>query len=301
VSPTRVGVIGLGAMGRPMANAVIAAGHPVLVFDRRPEAIDQLVTDGAMAAGSPRALAAGSDVVITMLPRPEDVVDAVTASDGIAAGLGPGGTLLEASTIDVGTVRDLEQPLRERGGHLLDAGVSGSPSMAWRRDLTLIVGGEEAVIGRHRAVLDAIAARVIVAGPLGAAKAMKLANNLVAAVTTAALAEAFTLASRAGADPARAFEAMEVSWAASALLRLRPPLPGLQEGSPADRGYQGEFSIDYMAKDLAAILESAHQAGAVLPTTDLVHGLFMAASTRGDGALDLSALIRTIDGFGRPT
>jgi 3-hydroxyisobutyrate dehydrogenase-like beta-hydroxyacid dehydrogenase len=301
VSPTPVGVIGLGAMGRPMANALLSAGFPVIAYDRSADALDRVAADGAAAVSSPREVAAGSDLVITMLPRSEDVVEAVTGIDGVVVGIGPGGTVLEASTIDAGTIRDLRGPLVERGADLLDAGVSGSPSMAWRRAVTLIVGGDTAIIERHRQVLETVASRVIVAGPLGAAKAMKLANNLVAAVTTAALAEAFTLITRSGVDPARALEAMEASWAASSLLRQRPPLPGLRDGSPADDGYEGEFSIDYMAKDLEAILATARQAGAVLPTTDLVHGLFVAASTRGDGALDLSALIRTIDGSGRPT
>jgi 3-hydroxyisobutyrate dehydrogenase-like beta-hydroxyacid dehydrogenase len=227
------------------------------------------------------------------------VVEAVTGVDGVAAGMGRGGTLLEASTIDVGTVRGLERPLAERGATLLDAGVSGSPSMAWQRAVTLIVGGDRAAIERHRLALEAIASRVVVAGALGTAKAMKLANNLVAAVTTAALAEAFSLLVRAGADPSTARDAMEASWAASTVLRLRPPLPGLAPDAPADHDYEGEFSIDYMAKDLAAILESAREVGAVLPATALVHGLFVAASTRGDGDLDLSALIRTIEAFGR--
>ena len=295
-----VGVIGLGAMGRPMAHRLIEAGHEVVAFDRSAEAIEVAVADGARAATSAADLAAASDVIITILPRAEDVHGAILGPRGVASGIRPGATVLDASTIDVASVRSLEEPLDKVGAHLLEAGVSGSPSMAWQGTVTFIVGGDEAVLDRQREALAAICARVIHAGPVGSAKTMKLANNMVAALMMVAYAEAYTLIIRSGADPQRALEAMEASWAGSPLLRLRPPLPGMVEGSAADDGYPAEFSIDYMAKDLAAILESARQAGAVLPATSMAHQLYTAAGTRGDGDLDVSAMIRTIEGFSRP-
>jgi 3-hydroxyisobutyrate dehydrogenase-like beta-hydroxyacid dehydrogenase len=283
-----------------MADRLLKAGYPVIAFDRSSEAIERMVAHGASAADSAAELAAGADLIITMLPRASDVSEAVLGSDGVTTGIRAGATVLDASTIDVDAVRSLAAPLAEKGADLLDAGVSGSPTMAREGTVTLIVGGEASVFDRHREALGAIGSRLIHAGPLGTAKTMKLANNMVAAITLAAHAEAYTLIVRSGADPQRALQAMQASWAASPLLGLRPPLPGMVDGSLADDGYPAEFSIDYMAKDLAAILESARQAGAVLPATAMAHHLYSAAGTRGDGALDVSALIRTIEGFSRP-
>jgi 3-hydroxyisobutyrate dehydrogenase len=290
-----VGVIGLGAMGRPMANALLRAGREVIVFDASAAAIERALADGARGATSAAAVAGEAELVITMLPRAEDVHEVVLGAAGVVEGVRPGSVLLDTSTIDAGAVKSLVTPLAERGAVVLDGGVSGSPAMAWEGTVTLMVGGDEAAFERHRETLAALCGKLVYAGALGSAKAMKLANNLVAAVTTAALAEAYTLITRAGVDPRLAFEAMSASWGASAVLVQRPPLPGLVPGTPADDGYAPGFTIDYMAKDVGAILEMARQLGATLPTTELVRGLFVAAGARGDGGLDLSALIRTID------
>ena len=296
---TTVGFVGLGAMGRPMVNCMLKAGYVVTVHDVSVAAVERLVADGAVAASSVREVAAASDLVFTMLPRAEDVVGVVLGPDGILDGIRPGSVLIDTSTIDVGTARSLAAPLAERGAGLLDGGVSGSPGLAWEGGVTFIVGGDETQVERFRPVFEALAATIVYAGPLGTAKAMKLANNMVAAILTAALAEAFTLITASGADPVVAKRAMDGSWAKTVMLDVMPPLPGLGPDSPADHGYEGGFSVGYMAKDLEAVLESAGQAGAVLLTTGFVHQLFTAAVARGDGALSLSALIRTTRAFGR--
>jgi 3-hydroxyisobutyrate dehydrogenase len=298
---TTIGFIGLGAMGRPMLNCLLRAGHEVLAYDLSPAAVERAVGDGATAVASAAEAAAGSELAFTMLPRAQDVLAAVLGPDGVASGIRPGSVLLDTSTIDVGTVRSLEAPLAAVGAILLEGGVSGSPKLAGQCGVTFMVGGPEDVVGRFRPVFEAFAATIVYAGPLGAAKTMKLANNMVAAILTAALAEAFTLITANGADPVVAKRAMEGSWAKSLLLDLKPPLPGLVPDSVADRGYEAEFSIDYMAKDLEAVLESARQAGVVLMTAGLVRQLFVAAGARGDGSLDVSGLIRTTRGFGRTT
>jgi 3-hydroxyisobutyrate dehydrogenase len=282
-----------------MVNCLLRAGHEVHAYDVSAAALERIVGDGARAASSAAEAAAPSELVFTMLPRAQDVVAAVLGPDGVASGIRAGSVLLDTSTIDVGTVRSLEAPLAAVGATMLEGGVSGSPNLAGQCGVTFMVGGPADVVERFRPVFEAFAATIVHAGPLGAAKTMKLANNMVAAILTAALAEAFTLITANGADPVVAKRAMEGSWAKSLLLDLKPPLPGLVPGSVADRGYEAEFSIDYMAKDLEAVLESARQAGVVLMTTGLVRQLFVAAGARGDGQLDVSGLIRTTRGFGR--
>lgn len=294
-----IGFIGLGAMGRPMVRCLLRAGHTVHAYDVVRAAVERSERDGALAAGSAAEAAAGSELVFTMLPRPADVLTAVLGPNGAAEGIRPGSVLVEASTIDVGTSRSLEAPLAALGATVLDGGVSGSPTLTGQCGVTFMVGGPEDVVERYRPVFQAFAATVVYAGRLGAAKTMKLANNMVAAVLTAALAEAFTLITANGVEPVLAKRAMESSWAKSLLLDIRPPLPGLGQDSPADHEYEAEFSIDYMAKDLEMVLESARQSGSVLLTAALVRQLFVAAGARGDGHLDLSALIRTTRGFGQ--
>jgi 3-hydroxyisobutyrate dehydrogenase-like beta-hydroxyacid dehydrogenase len=295
-----VGFIGLGAMGRPMARAILDLGRPLVVHDAMPSAVEHLVEHGARPAASGREVAEAAELVFTMLPRAEDVVEAVLGPDGVAAGIRAGGVLVDTSTIDVGTARSLAGPLAERGAAVLDGGVSGSPQMAWERKLTLMIGGDEATFDRHRPVFEALSSTLIYTGPLGSAKVVKLANNMVAAITTAALAEAYALITRSGADPLVARQAMGGSWANSTMLAVRPPLPGMTAGAPADNDYAAEFSIDYIAKDLGAALETARQTGTVMLTAGLVRQLFTAAAARGEGHLDLTALIRTIRAFGAP-
>src|SRR5215218_4132693 len=186
-------------MGRPMVGCLLAAGHEVVVHDISADAVGRLVGDGALAATSGADVAARSELVFTMLPRAQDVESAVLGRDGVVSGIGAGGVLVEASTIDIGTVRSLAPPLAARGGSLLDAGVSGSPTLAGQGAVTFIVGGDGELVERYRPVFDAMAATVVHAGPLGTAKAMKLANNMVAAIITAALAEGFTLLTAWGA------------------------------------------------------------------------------------------------------
>jgi 3-hydroxyisobutyrate dehydrogenase-like beta-hydroxyacid dehydrogenase len=156
------------------------------------------------------------------------------------------------------------------------------------------------VFERHRRVLESLCAKLIYGGALGSAKVMKLANNQVAAVTIAALSEAWSLIVRSGADPVAAWEAMSSSWAASAMLGHRPPVPGLVAGSPADQGYQHGFPIDYMLKDLDAILATGAQLGARQPTAELARAMFGEAAARGDGGLDVSGLYRTLADSGAP-
>jgi 3-hydroxyisobutyrate dehydrogenase-like beta-hydroxyacid dehydrogenase len=292
-----VGFIGLGAMGRPMANRLLSAGYTVLCHDLAPAAVERLVADGARAAGSAAALAAAAPVVFTMLPEAADVRQALLGLDGAVEGAGEGSVFVDASTIDPMSIQAIgaELDARGTGTTLLDAGVSGNPAMARDATVTLMVGGPQPVVDKCRALLSALCRTLVYTGPLGSAKTVKLANNMVGAATMAAIAEAFDFARRAGVEPAVLYQAMMGSWGRCFQLEVRPPAPGLAEGSPADDGFAPDFSVDYMVKDLRYFLRAAEAHRSPVGVAAATHQLFVASSAAGDGAKDISIVGRALD------
>lgn len=291
-----VGFIGLGAMGRPMANSLMAAGYQVLCHDLHQPAVDRLVADGAKAAGSAVALAVAAPVVFTMLPEARDVRQALLRPDGAVEGAGEGSIFVDASTIDPVSLREIGAELKTRGVTLLDAGVSGNPDMAWNATVTLMVGGPRPAFETCQPMLSALCSTLIHTGALGSAKVVKLANNMVGAVTMAAIAEAFHFARQAGVEPNVLYEAMMGSWGRCFQLEVRPPLPGLAEDSPADDGYAPDFSVDYMAKDLSYFLRTAEAFRSPTAVAAATQQLFIASSAAGDGAKDISIVGRALEG-----
>jgi 4-hydroxybutyrate dehydrogenase/sulfolactaldehyde 3-reductase len=195
---TRIGFIGLGTMGGPMARNIVTKGNALTVFDLSPAAVASLVAAGARAAGTPREVAAASEVVITMLPDAPDV-DAVAAGpDGILAGLAPGSVWIEMSTIDPGTSRRLGASVRAQGSDMVDSPVGKTAEHAVSGTLTLMVGGEAATIARVRPVLDCMGTDFFHCGALGAGHAMKCLNNLLATTLVAVNAEVLVAGVKAG-------------------------------------------------------------------------------------------------------
>jgi 3-hydroxyisobutyrate dehydrogenase-like beta-hydroxyacid dehydrogenase len=285
-----VGFIGLGAMGRPMANRLLGAGYQVVCHDLAPAAMERLVADGARPAGSAAAVAAGAPVVFTMLPEAADVRRALLGAGGAVEGAGEGSVFIDASTIDPMSVQAIGVELEAIGVTLLDAGVSGNPAMASEGTVTLTVGGPGPAVDKCRAALLVLCATLIHTGPLGSAKVVKLANNMVGAVTMAAIAEAFAFAGRAGVEPGVLYEAMMGSWGRCFQLEVRPPVPGLAEGSPADDEFAPDFSVDYMIKDLRYFLGAAETQRALVAIAAATHQLYVAASAAGDGGKDISVI-----------
>ena len=223
----RVGFIGVGTMGGPMAANLIRAGHALTVYDVVPAAMEALVGQGARTAGSPREAAAAGETVISMLPASRHVVAAMFGPDGAIEGLRPGATLIDMSTIDPGTTRRVAEAVGAKGARMLDAPVSGSSTGATAGTLTIMVGGDLATLNGQRDLLGAMGTNVIHCGPIGMGETVKLANNLVSGVTMAAVAEAFALGVKAGADPRILFEVLSKSSANCWSLQTRPPVPGL--------------------------------------------------------------------------
>src|SRR5579875_3486819 len=216
----RVGFVGLGIMGRPMAHNLLRAGYPLVVWNRPPGPVAELQAAGAEAAATPAALAARCDVVITVLLNTEVVEQVVLGPEGLAAGLRPGATYVDMSSISPLATRRIAARLAARGVAMLDAPVSGGEIGAREGTLAIMVGGPAEALARVRPVLEVLGSRIVHLGEVGAGQVAKACNQLVVAVTIGAVAEALLLARAAGVDPARVREALLGGFAQSRVLEL---------------------------------------------------------------------------------
>jgi len=280
----RIGFIGLGIMGKPMAARLVRAGFPVVVHNRGPEAVEELTAEGAESASSPREVAERSDVVVTMLPDSPDVEAVVLGEDGVIAGAREGMLLVDMSTIAPATARKVHAALAQRGVEAVDAPVSGGEPAAVDGQLSIMAGGSEAAVERAAPIFAELGKATTHIGAPGAGQVAKAANQVVVALTIQAVAEALTLASRAGVDPARVREALLGGFAQSKILEAH-----------GERMLEGRFDpgfrIELHRKDLAIALQSAREEGVPLLATAQVAELFNALIAQGSGTLDHSALV----------
>ncbi len=291
----RVGFVGLGVMGRPMALNLVAAGHALTVFDLDPAAVDALVAAGAKAAPTAREAASGQEVVVTMLPASRHVEAAYLGTDGVIAGLGPGMVAIDMSTIDPGTTRRVAAEVSRAGAEMLDAPVSGSSTGAADGTLTIMVGGNAAVLYSQRELLGAMGRTIIHCGAIGMGEAVKLCNQLVAGASMVAVAEAFALGERLGADPQVLFDVMAKSSGRCWALETRPPVAGLVPDAPSERDFAPGFMVDLMHKDLALIMAAAAEAGLRLAVADAARQQYALASRQGHGRSDFSAVFKVLE------
>ena len=280
----RIGFIGLGIMGLPMARNLLAAGHELVVHNRSRAAVDALAAEGAAAAASPAEVARRAGVVLTMLPDGPDVETVVLGEDGVAAGMGEGSLLVDMSSIAPATSQALADALAERGATLLDAPVSGGEPGAIAGTLAFMVGGAEVDLERVRGVLEVMGGSVTHVGPVGAGNIAKLANQAIVAVNIAVLGEAAVLARTAGVDPAAVLDAIRGGLAGSAVLEQKA-----QKMLEAD--FAPGFRLDLHVKDLDNALATGHGSGAALPLTAAVREMMTALTAAGHGRDDHSALV----------
>lgn len=288
--PERIGFVGLGTMGKPMARNLIAAGHPLAVFDLNPEPVDELGRLGAEPAGTAAAAAAGADVVITMVPSSPNVQTAVLGPGGVLEGLKPGRTLIEMSTIDPLVTRQVAQAAAERGVRMIDAPVSGSLPKATNGTLTIMVGGPKEVFEACLPILQVMGENIFHVGEVGMGETVKLCNNLIAAINQIAVSEAFSIGVAAGADPKVLHQVVTRSSGDCWVARTRPPYPGLVENAPVDQGWAPGFMVDLMLKDVGLALSLAHGVGAASLLGAVAQQLYGAASQAGHGRKDFSAV-----------
>jgi len=283
----RVGFVGLGIMGKPMARNLLRAGYPLTVHNRSRPPVEELVSQGAVDGGSPRGVAERSDVVITMLPDTPDVEQVTFGPQGLVEGLRPGSVLVDMSTISPVATRSMAARLQERGVAMLDAPVSGGQRGAEEGTLSIMVGGDPETFERVRPIFHVLGKNVVHVGPVGAGQVCKACNQVVVALTIQAVAEALVLAERNGVDPSRVRQALLGGFAGSRILEVHGQR--MLEGN-----HQPGFRARLHHKDLRIALETGRSAGVPLLGTALVCELLGALVARGWGDLDHSALVRLV-------
>ncbi len=290
----KIGFVGLGIMGKPMALNLLKAGHDLVVRNASPEAEQELAAAGASVAATPREVAAASDLVITMLPNSPHVREVALGPDGLIEGAHEGLTLIDMSSIAPLIAREVGEALAAAGVAMLDAPVSGGEPGAIAGTLAIMVGGEREVFDRYRDVLLQVGATATYVGPLGSGNIAKLANQTIVAVNIAAVAEALTLAVKAGADPAAVVEAIRGGLAGSKVLDAKAPMM-------LDRTFAPGFRINLHIKDLGNVLDTGHGVDAPLPLTAAVREMMTALSADGLAGDDHSSLVRYYEKLGNCT
>jgi 2-hydroxy-3-oxopropionate reductase len=279
----RIGFIGLGIMGRPMARNLLAAGYELTVHSRAPGPVDELVAAGASRADGPAAVAASSDVTITMLPDTMDVETVLMGPGGVREGASAGSLVVDMSSIDPEPTRMMQGSLAEEGVAMLDAPVSGGERGAIEGTLSIMVGGEESAFTRAEPILDVLGAKVVHVGPGGAGQVCKACNQLVVAATIEAVAEALLLAERSGVDPAKVRAALMGGFAGSKILEVHGQR--MLEGS-----FDPGFRILLHRKDARIVEGVAAETGTPIPAFAIVADQLQKAVDAGDGDRDHAAL-----------
>lgn len=284
MSPT-VGFIGLGTIGEPMAATLARAGFPLTVCAHRNMApVERLREQGARVAANPRAVAAASEIIVTCVPDAPDVAEVCLGTDGILHGAAAGTIVIDCSTIAPTESQRIAAALREHAIHMLDAPISGGPARAATGELAIMVGGDPEVFERARPVLDTLGASVTHVGPNGMGEVIKLLNNTIVGNLMIALAEAFTMAVKAGANAEVAREVIMKSAGANFLLDQ-----WIKERMLKDR-YEAGFATSLMQKDLGAALETARTLGVPMMMTGLAYQLYELAEGQGYAKEDYSAI-----------
>jgi 3-hydroxyisobutyrate dehydrogenase len=287
----RIGFIGLGAMGLPMTGHLVAAGHEVTVSSRGRGPIDAAISQGARDGGSPRGVAEASEIVILCVPNSPEVVEVV---DAMLPVLGAGHTVIDCSTIDPEVERAQHSRVGATGARYLDAPLSGGTAGAQEGTLTLMVGGDEAVLENTTPALEAFAGLIVHVGGPGMGQVVKLCNNLIYAAQMTATAEATAMAVTSGVDMAKLLEVLTHATGDCVAVRTRLPVPGVIPDSPASNGWKPGFMTDLMAKDLDLAMAYAVQCGVPVPTTAAARQMLTAASSAGYGREDFSAVAKVV-------
>jgi len=281
---TKVGFIGLGIMGKPMAKNLIKAGFTLVVHNRSRTAVDELVKLGATAAGSPREVASSVDTIITMLPNSPDVESVALGAKGIKEGAATGQLFLDMSTINPIVSQKIARELEPLGVAMVDAPVSGGEKGAIEGTLSIMVGGRSQDFERALPIFNVLGKTITHMGPLGAGGFTKLANQIIVAINLTAIGEALVFGAKAGVDPQKMIRALAGGLAGSKCLDQKSEKILTGDFAPG-------FKIDLHFKDLNLIHEAARSVGVPIPTAALVEQLFAALRIRGRGGLDHSGVI----------
>lgn len=281
----KIGFIGLGIMGKPMAKNLIKAGYELVVADLVQSAVDELVALGAESAENGKEVASKCNVIITMLPNSPHVKTVALGEGGIIEGAKPGLVLIDMSSIAPLASREICGELSQKGIDMLDAPVSGGEPKAIDGTLSVMVGGKKEVFDKYYDVMKTMAASVVYVGDIGAGNTAKLCNQVVVALNIAAVSEAFMLAKKAGVDPELVYQAIRGGLAGSTVMDAKVPMM-------LDRNFNPGFKIDLHIKDLNNVIETSHGVGAPLPLTAQVMEIMQAIKLDGCGIEDHSSIVK---------
>ncbi|MGO8827032.1 MAG: NAD(P)-dependent oxidoreductase [Acidimicrobiales bacterium] len=287
----RIGFIGLGAMGLPMAGHLVSAGHEVTVASRGRGPVDAAVAAGAADGGSPKGVAEVSDVIFLCVPNSPEVVEVV---DAMLPVLGTGRTVVDCSTIDPEVERAQHARVAGTGAQYLDAPLSGGTAGAQKGTLTLMVGGDAGVLAQTEPAMEPFAGLIVHVGGPGMGQVVKLCNQVIYAAQMTATAEATAMAATSGVDMEKLLLVLTHATGDCVAVRTRLPVPGVIPESPASNGWQPGFMTDLMAKDIDLAMAYAARRGVVVPTTAAARQLLTAASAAGYGREDFSSLAKVV-------
>lgn len=284
----RIGFIGLGIMGRPMAKNLLKAGFPLTVYNRSAGPAEELQQAGAQRAATPAEVAREAEIVITIVTNSPDVEQVVLGRDGVIEGARRGGVLIDMSTISPDVTRQIGERLTARGVTMLDAPVSGGERGAIEGTLSIMCGGDADAVERCRPVFEAMGKKLVHCGPLGAGQTVKLCNQIVVGINNLAMSECLVFAAAAGVSVDRMLEAVSAGAAGSwALSNLAPKV--------LRRDFSPGFKIALQQKDLRLALQAADQLHLALPGLALTHELYNAVERRGLGDEGNQALVRALE------
>jgi 2-hydroxy-3-oxopropionate reductase len=288
MSKPKIGFGGLGIMGRPMANHLLAAGYPLVVHNRSREAVQELVAEGAEEVFSPKEVAQKGQLMITMLPDSPDVELVALGSDGLIEGVSQGDIYIDMSTIAPSVAVRVARAMAEKGVRCLDAPVSGGDVGAINATLSIMAGGDETTFNEVQPIFEVLGKTIILCGPNGAGQTVKACNQIQVALNFAGMAEALVLGAKAGVDPAIIVQVLSGGYAQTRVMDVRGP-----------RVIQGDFEPGFKSKfhykDLNIIMQTGNDFAVPLPVTSLVHELFGAMLAAGRGDLDHSGIITVLE------
>jgi 2-hydroxy-3-oxopropionate reductase len=282
----KIGFIGLGIMGKPMAHNLLKAGYSLVVYNRSRGPVLELVAAGAREAASPKDVGQQSEIVITMLPDSPQVEEVVLGKNGLLeAELPPGFILVDMSSIAPLVARKCEKALSAKGAEMLDAPVSGGQPGAIAGTLAIMVGGKPEIFEKVKPLFEVLGNGGTLVGPIGAGNITKLVNQIIVAINISAVSEAFVLGKKAGVNPRLIFEAIKGGLAGSQVLNAKMPLM-------LDRKFDPGFRISLHIKDLNNALATGHDLGTPLPLTSQVMEIMQAIKVAGEEGNDHSGLVR---------
>ena len=284
----KIGFVGLGIMGKPMARNLLKAGYDLTVYDIVGEAVEEVVGDGASPASSSSEVAAATDKIITMLPDSADSEKVILGPGGVLEGASAGKTIIDMSSIAPLVSQRIAAVCAEKGVEMLDAPVSGGEPGAVNATLAIMVGGKQEIFDQNFDMLKIMGGNVVLTGDIGAGGVTKLANQIIVAANIEALAEALVLSTKAGVDPEKVFNAIRGGLAGSNVMEAKAPMM-------LSRNFRAGFRVRLHQKDLRNVLQTAQDLNVPLPVTALVQQMLGSLVNDGEQEADHSALLKFVE------